>query len=39
MFVDTPTDKGVKTKYIGNVTLRGHAAQRARTAGVSGGAC
>ena len=35
--VDTPTDKGVKTKYIGNVTLRGHAAaRRAGTARVSG---
>ncbi len=30
MMVDTPTDKSVKTKYIGNVTLRGHAATGVR---------
>lgn len=35
MMVDTPTGKGVKTKYIGNVTLRSQAARRVATAGVS----
>jgi hypothetical protein len=35
MMVDTPTDKGVETRYIGNVTLRSHAPRRVATAGVS----
>ena len=35
MMVDTPTGKGVKTKYIGNVTLRSSAARRVATAGAS----
>jgi hypothetical protein len=38
--VDTPTRNGVKTKYIGNVTLKGHSARRvARTAAASRSSC
>lgn len=38
MMVDTPTGKGVKTRYIGNLTLKGEkAARRAHSARASGG--
>ena len=38
--VDTPTREGVVTKYIGNVTLKGHASKRrARTASAARSRC
>jgi hypothetical protein len=37
MMVDTPTGEGVKTKYIGNVTLKGKASRRAQSARASSG--
>jgi len=37
MMVDTPTGEGVKTKYIGNLTLKGKAARGAHSARVSRG--
>ncbi len=36
VFADTPTHNGVKTRYIGNVTLKGHAARAGRAAAVGG---
>ena len=39
VFADTPTHDGVKTRYIGNVTLKGHAARAGRAAAVGGSGC
>ena len=39
VFADTPTHGGVKTRYVGNVTLKGHAARAGRAAAVGGSGC
>ncbi|MET0513596.1 MAG: hypothetical protein ABW135_18165 [Thermoleophilaceae bacterium] len=39
VFADTPTHGGLKTRYIGNITLKGHAARAGRAAAVGGSGC